>query len=328
MRITEYIEALLYRYECVVLPKFGAFLAKRIPARIDQTTNTFYPPKKAVSFNRQLQENDGLLTQHIAKVEGLSYDQALQKIYQFIQELRSALESGEQISIGTVGYFYAQADKILFQPSRKNNYLTEAFGTTSFVSSPISGLLQEEIISAPTETEKVIQNIEVTTKEAREGKVITLPAEKKNRPNYWKYAAIGVATIGLGGLLSLGWYSNQVKSYNEVVQQKAERQIESQVQQATFIMDDPLPIHTFRVNPPRAKGNYHIVAGAFRDKANAEKQLKKLKGEGYKPHYIGSNKYGLHQVVYESFANRAEAIQALNDIRENNPNAWLLAKAL
>ncbi len=327
MRITEYIEALLYRYECVVLPKFGAFLAKRIPARIDSTTNTFYPPEKAVSFNRQLQENDGLLTQYIARAEEISYDQAVQKIYQFVQELRNALDSGEQVSIGTVGYFYTQADKILFQPSRKNNYLTEAFGTTSFISKPILRA-QDGLITNPEETDEGLKNIEIFTEESVEQEVLTLNPKTKSRPNYWKYAAIGVVTIGLGGLLSLGWYSNQVKSYNKIAQQKAEQQIESQIQQATFILDEPLPLHTFKVNTPKAKGNYHIVAGAFREKANAEKQLKELKKKGFRPHYIGSNKYGLHQVVYESFTNRTEAIQALRNIRKNNPNAWILVKEL
>ena len=59
MQLETYISDLLYRYECVSVPGFGAFLTQRVSAKINDTTNTFYPPKKTVSFNEQIQKNDG-----------------------------------------------------------------------------------------------------------------------------------------------------------------------------------------------------------------------------------------------------------------------------
>ena len=46
MELETYISDLLYRYECVTIPEFGAFLTQRASATIDDATNTFYPPKK------------------------------------------------------------------------------------------------------------------------------------------------------------------------------------------------------------------------------------------------------------------------------------------
>ena len=66
MQLETYISDLLYRYECVVIPDFGAFLTQPVSARIDESNFTFYPPKKELSFNEQLKNNDGLLAKYIA----------------------------------------------------------------------------------------------------------------------------------------------------------------------------------------------------------------------------------------------------------------------
>ena len=62
---------------------------------------------------------------------------------------------------------------------------------------------------------------------------------------------------------------------------------------------------------------------------NAENKIKSLHEIGFRAHYLGENKYGLHQVAYASYYDRKEALQALRTIkRENNPDAWLFVKEL
>lgn len=329
MLITEHIESLLYRYDCVILPKFGAFLAQRVPAEINASTHTFYPPKKVISFNRQLRENDGLLANQLVKSEEITYALALQKIQFFVQSLNRALTTGEEVHIGTTGYFYAQADKILFQASQ-HNYLLDAFGTTHFTAKAI---LREEgkekaLLPQKTAAPSILEQKETLVDHESSQPRILGKSPQKHFASYWKYAAVGLVALGIGSTLTLGWYSNQVKAHNIAVQQKAERQIENRIQQATFIIDEPLPLHTFNINIPKASGDYHIVAGAFRDKSNAQKRIQQLKEEGYQPKYIGANQYGLHQVVYQSFSNRTEALDALRTIRKENQDAWLLIKTL
>ena len=77
MKIEKYISALLYRYQCVTVPGFGAFLTEIQSAQLNGNTNTFYPPKKMVSFNPHLKNNDGLLANHVALQEKISYDDAV-----------------------------------------------------------------------------------------------------------------------------------------------------------------------------------------------------------------------------------------------------------
>jgi len=51
MTIATYISDLLYRYECVILPGFGAFLSQKVSAEFNEKEQNFYPPKKQISFN-------------------------------------------------------------------------------------------------------------------------------------------------------------------------------------------------------------------------------------------------------------------------------------
>ena len=122
-------------------------------------------------------------------------------------------------------------------------------------------------------------------------------------------------------------YNNKVTEQNLAEQQKAENKLEQQIQQATFFIESPLP--AVQLNVVKQKGNYHLVAGAFRVQENAEKKVKELQSLGYKAKEIGVNKYGLHQVIYSSYETRSEALKSLKDIQRNhNSGAWLLIQEL
>lgn len=345
MDVTKYIKELLYRYECVVIPGFGAFLTRRKPARVHKTDRAFYPPRKILSFNRQLVENDGLLGNYISKAEGISYEQSLRKIHAFAQDLVEALGDHGEIRLDDIGSFYKRDGKILFQPALQVNYLTEAFGTSSFTPPVIerkttadapktraSGSVEQDGKGKRKQTPKT-EGREKTRKEpvpATADARIASKDEKagtKGRPGYWKYAAVGIIAIGIGGYLGANWYSNQVRTHNLAAEQKAKQQVDSKIQEANFVMDAPLPEVKLKVKAER--GRYHIVAGAFREKKNAEKKLEELKDTDFEPKYIGKNKFGLHQVIYDSYEDRKEALSVLRKIKEKkNPAAWLLVEEL
>ena len=54
MSLEKYIEELLYDYECVTVPDFGAFLTRSFPFEIDKINGRFNPPKKKLTFNSLL----------------------------------------------------------------------------------------------------------------------------------------------------------------------------------------------------------------------------------------------------------------------------------
>ena len=92
MQLTTYIADLLYRYECVIIPGFGAFLTRYQSAHIDEISNTFHPPSKIVSFNKQLQANDGLFANYVASVEKFSYETALREsLHNYIKLMENCI---------------------------------------------------------------------------------------------------------------------------------------------------------------------------------------------------------------------------------------------
>jgi len=316
MAVKDYIRDLLYRYECVIIPGFGAFIAHRKPAQIHTSTHAFYPPTKSISYNAQLNQSDGLLINYISKTENVSFEEAKQKINLFVEDLKKSLSENQEVSLDGIGVFNKTNDKVAFQPTRNTNYLLDAFGLVSFTSAEIT----REKPQFPNEKNQVEQ-------EENTGLIFTHKKKTSRRHAYLKYAAVGLLALGLSGVAGLNWYSNQVASHNLAVQEKAEAEFENKIQQATFSIPQPLPEIVFEVKAQ--PGNYHIVAGAFREKANAEEKMLELKEKGFPAREIGANKWGLYQVVYSSFKTRREALKNLYIIRKNdNENAWLLVQAL
>ncbi len=311
MQLETYISDLLYRYECVIIPEFGAFLTQRESARIDESTNAFYPPKKVLSFNEQIQKNDGLLVHYIADVEKIPFENALRKIQKRIKSLKSYLIQGETLTFDNIGDIRLSEDgKIQFEPSYHLNYLTDSFGLSHFVSPEVTREALKEEVEAVEEAVPLF---------------IT-PEKRKERP-YLRYAAIALIALTIGSLGVSKYYIDQIESHNELAQEQAYEQLENKIQEATFVIDNPLPAITLNVD--KQVGKYHIVAGAFRVEANSYKKVSQLRKLGYNARIIGVNRYGLHEVVYESYENRLESLQALRKIRrDHNRTAWLLVKDL
>jgi nucleoid DNA-binding protein len=312
MQLETYIRDLLYRYDCVTVPGFGAFLTNRVSAKMHETTHTFYPPKKVLSFNEQLQNNDGLLAHYIAETEKLPYTDAVEKISKQIKAIKAYLVEGETIQFENIGELKLNANgKMVFSPSNHINYLTDSFGLSHFSVSDITREVYKETVEAIEETAP-----------------IAFTPEKRRNTNWLKYAATAVILLGLGGFSGAFIYNNSIENHNQLAQEEANNQLDAKVQEATFVISNPLPAATLSLEK-KTTGNYHIVAGAFRVEANSDTKVEQLRAQGFEARKIGTNRYGLHEVVYSSFATREEAQSELNTIRrEHNSDAWLLIKEI
>ncbi len=309
MQLNQYISELLYRYECVVVPGLGAFLTHKVSAEIDAQTQVFSPPKKRLSFNEQLQQNDGILTNHIATSEKVSYKNALAKIAKQVAEIQHRLKQNETVSLKYVGDLSRHKTGALeFEPSYNLNYMTAAFGLSQFVSPEVKRDLPLRVVDAKEKT-------------------IILASRKRLTNAVIKYAAVAVILFGLVGFMVSNAYIQHIEKENIVAQEKARIALDNQIQEATFLVNTPLPAITIDIEKP--SGNYHIVAGAFRVKANSERKLRQLKRLGFNARLIGQNRFGLHQVVFESYKERRAAERALYNIkRTQDPAAWLLIKSV
>lgn len=311
MNIEPYIAQLLYRYQCVTVPGFGAFLTEIQSAQLIESSNSFFPPKKMISFNAYLKNNDGLLANHIAQSEKTSYEYAISAIQYEVFNWKKALQENGLFSIKNVGNFSLNADKnLIFTPYDQTNYLTNSFGLSAFVSPMVKRELFEQKIEALEEKE-----------------VIDFVPERRRTSAYLKYAAVFVLGLGLTGAIGYPIYQQQIANETILVESAVQKQVQNKIQEATFFIKNPIPAVTLTVK--EEKMSYHIMAGAFREERNAQKAFERLSDQGYKARRIPQNKYGLFPVLYGSYATFPEAEKAKQEIQKTvNPDAWILIESL
>jgi len=308
MTIAKYISDLLYRYECVIVPNFGGFVTNEISAQVNHYTHTFYAPSKQLTFNSNLKNNDGLLANYVASTENISYSKAVEVIEKEVLLWKSQLNS-EEIELENIGSFeLTKEGKLLFEPNNTINYLTSSFGLNSYVSPAVKRLTYKE----------KVRQLETVAP--------ILPSEEKTRktPAFIKYAATAAIVFALG---TVGWNQYQKFEYNKLIvkAEQQQQQVEKTIQEATFVIENPLPAITLNVT--KETFNYHVIAGAFREPENAKKKLQQLLNKGYNAKILGINKWNLTQVSYESFNSKNEAINSLNSIKKtDSEDAWLLVK--
>lgn len=131
--IDQHLGNLLYYHECVVVPNFGAFLTRYFPAEINSATHMMRPPSKRVAFNARVNENDGLLAKHIAAVDGVSYDKAIESIEISVRSWKKVLRAGKKVNLIGIGRLYMDSTgKLQFNPAHDINYDLHSYGLNIF----------------------------------------------------------------------------------------------------------------------------------------------------------------------------------------------------
>ncbi len=311
MKIEQYISQLLYRYQCVTVPGFGAFLTEIQPASLHESSNAFYPPKKLISFNSYLKNNDGLLANHIATAERTSYDAAVEAIQSEVGIWKNILEINEKFTLKNIGELSLNPERnVVFSPYEGLNYLTEAFGLSSFVSPVIKR-----------ETYK--QEVEILEDKAP----IAFTPEKRAGKNYLKYTAIVALALAVTGSIGFKLYQNHVEEQTFAVQSQVQKEVQNKIQEATFFIENPMPAVTMTVKEEDENLRYHVVAGVFTQEKNAQKAYEDLSNKGYKARRLPQNRRHLFPVISGSYATYHEAVEALTQIKAtDSPDAWLLTK--
>lgn len=319
--IERQIKKLLYRYDCVIIPNFGAFLARNEPSQYHENTRVFYPPHRSLNFNAQLMSDDGLLVNSISKAENISFDEAKKEVHLFVEDLNAFLKKEKKVTLSQLGTFEYTADHITkFYPDENNSLRTDTFGLTPIM-----------LNKARIESTESISNDSVA-----EPQVIDINDQDNNRKKglrkLYRYASVSLLALGLTGTISYTIIDKQDENKNDKIVNQADGNLRNKLKNADFELQNALPALTLKIDT-KAKyekqidKRFHIIAGAFRSKANALKKVELLQRKGFNSTILGQNSYKLHQVTFESFKSREKAIQSLKNIQSNEEeNAWLLVK--
>lgn len=357
MDISVYISELLYVHDCIVVPGFGGFIANYKPAEIHPILHTVYPPAKALSFNRNLSQNDGLLASHLAGKKRISLEAANGLISDWVSASHSLLRNNEVINLHKIGKLHADIEgNLQFEPDEQANYLKTSYGLKSLVAEPVLRGKQ----------------IEFTEKFSQETKRVA------NGRRTWNVAAIVLLLVTLAVLAQLTWMGVEVKGMKldeasvfgfvssifktpdpEVVPlpvNKPEQTVDT-AEQNTAVAADTLPltpdptitniveepsvvttnqetnstispsVEQYSNNYQNKPGHtYYVIIGAFTENDNVEAALKRLQAKYPDSVIITEKGTRLTKIGYAVGDNFRAAKAKLEEAQQEDPTYWLMTK--
>lgn len=329
MNIEHYISDLLYEYDCVIIPGLGGFIANYTPASINPVHHTFSPPCKALLFNINLKQNDGLLANRIVQDGMITYEEAMESIKSFVDHCKSSLKEGKSIRLINIGTLSVDNHRTLqFDQDKEHNYLHESYGLTSFVSLPI----QRHGINRGFEK-----------KNSR--RIVPSSGAKRVFPRTLKWAAFLALPLGaaiLFGITNFDKLRNLSVSYSGMLYpasssvsspvvspEKVKMNIQSSGSALTLNSNEsPAPdLRPARMVSHEASRLFGIIVGAFKIHENADKLVADLRQQGHDASIFDQTRTGLSRVSIQNFSNKDDALTALVIIRASEfPAAWLLEK--
>ena len=170
---------LLLHHDCVIIPSFGGFVSQNEKAKIDYDKGEITPPRKVIIFNNKLLKSDGLLINHFAQQNKLSYQESFDQIRNQINSWKSQLDSGNRIELNKIGTLHIdKSNKIRFIQDDFSNLLASSYGLSTF------------IFNTPKiETETKPKEKDLKPKENSKNKKQSNNTTEKKTVALWKYAA-------------------------------------------------------------------------------------------------------------------------------------------
>jgi hypothetical protein len=356
MKIDKHISELLYEYDCVIVPEFGGFVANYASAKIHPTQHTFTPPSKNIVFNKNLKNNDGLLANHIASIEKISYAEAIKFINIFASNVNAQLKKGEKVALDEIGSLYLDLERNIQFEHGNVNYLLDAYGLNHFHSPQIK-------------RDNIGKRLEKEFKDRA-----AIPAEKK-KINIKRYVALAILIPFIFGLIWIPLKTDLLKNINnsginpfsskdisknsvaenvtvnapkmETAETKPISNSNDTSNYIQFYFKDSTaqPITTIDKIESKTSGivkadstsvavnnmnsdlylKFHLVTGCFQIHDNADKFVQDLKNQHITASIIGKRN-GLYVVSAGEYATRKEAFIQLMQLKKNQPDAWLLKK--
>ena len=331
MDLVKEIEQLLYFHECVTIPDFGSFLVSKTKAKVDFKKGKFLSPKRKISFNALIKQNDGVLAKYISSNLNISYQNALEVIDKRIKKWSENIKV-DTLIFKNIGEFYLNTEnKICFQAYNTKNFSYNFFGLEDFRRLPINEIDLNTIINKETNTKNIIMN-----NDKKEN--LAFEPESKDPAKKGRFKLVAIIT-SLIVLSVIGYYFGNDYIQNERIRSTeiAQKKIKNTVQKATYDIGSIASLElNIKANIETVEDDvdlveqgdfYSVIAGSFRDERNAEKLLKKLKSEGFDASFAKNSSSGLFRIAYGRLETKREAYQLLNFVKFTlELDAWYLVE--
>jgi hypothetical protein len=317
--ITAFIRELLFGHDCVIVPGFGGFIGNYTPAQIDRSSDTFYPPVKQISFNRNLNHNDGLLVGKISSTLNINYGDARTIAEKFVADLRKKLENGERIVFDNIGSFINNHEgNVQFEPDRSVNYHLDSFGLESFQCIPLEGYDVRKRIVKHIEKDPV-RHISTRKILWRAAVIVPLLSVIVAVPLMTDIFKPKVEASTMNPLVA------EEFEHNRAAIEKTEKLTVEIAPEISAKADEVVTVKEVEKNIGSASGRFQLITGSFKSRENAQKQVKMLEEEGFSPEIVSSTS-GFFRVSAITCNDIESAESKKDSLAGKFPGAWIIRK--
>ncbi|MCB0483454.1 MAG: SPOR domain-containing protein [Flavobacteriales bacterium] len=352
-QLTTILIRLLRERDFVALPGIGTLIAARVPSRLDQVRSLLFPPAKSITFNPDIQRNDGLLVDAIAETFKISLNDGQVLWEKWKTRLLQDIHDNGRLEIKGLGTFTFANKVIGFMADEfGENLLSESYGLRPIVATPVSKV--RRMVKPPTTKSVVHSPARWWPKVAAALLFIPLSFYL-----FWVFSSTElVRSSGNFQISDLNPFAEKicaryhpeagVYTYASSIENEEKLLLtdSGSVVHINFLRDidargfwvrlcaDFVPADTTRVDMKvpsgtelkMAAGSFHIVMGCFSVPENAHRYIAELQKKGYSAILLDTFKT-LHRVVVSGFVTREAAITALGQIKATEqPDAWLVRK--
>lgn len=350
----ESIQQLLIQEHCVVIPNFGAFVLRDSNSTINSFTKELKPQHSNVYFNRDITQDDGLLSNQLKDTMGLSFKEAATYIQNCIVEIKESVNDKKMCNLSPLGNFFKNAEgEIFFIGNNNLNLNTHTFGLKPIKwSIQMSEVPKQIPIIETIESKEVINDVIVI--EISEEEQST--KETKHRNNkFWNVAAnVALITFSLGILYMNSIFlksafsngSTELASNIPVVS-KVEKEKElsessimivngeivqlDQNNRAIDVKDEKAvnqpSIDEIRMDIAHGKGKYFVVGGSYITEDAAKIECRQWNKLNQKATFIKVKGSTLLKVVIKRFESGKDASHFVETMK-NLPNNTISVQEL
>lgn len=321
MDITAHIRELLFGHDCVIVPGFGGFIGNHSPARVDKSTGTFFPPVKQISFNRNLNHNDGLLIGKISGSSDLNYRDARNLVDEFVSELRIKLNKGDKVVFDNIGTFLNnQEGSVQFEPDRNANYYLGSYGLEPFQCFPLEGYdVRKQIVRHI--SKEPVKRASMRKIMWRAAVIIPLVAVLIAVPLKTEFFKTKVEASTLNPLVTAEFEHNKNAVDADL---KADN---AKTEEISTAVTEPVAETAAPAVVPAASDNnmYYLITGSFKSRENADLQAGMLKSEGFEPEVVAASN-GFYRVSAMLCNDLVVAKSKKDSISKKFPGSWISRK--
>lgn len=323
-KLERHISQLIARHNCVIIPGLGAFLAHNIPASYNSEEQIFMPPHRTLGFNSQVTMNDALLVSDYMTAESITYEKAVQAVQNDVRSLRRLLSTKGEVRFGELGTFTMNIKgEVAFTPNANSIDDPENYGFAP-LSIPLLSQCKEETIIIPIKRREIGKYIATAAAIILTFLFVT-PISDKAFKNEMQASITDFAT------------SEQISMMQQLT--TAPMHVESdatvEICPVEFSSTENIPVKEEVIAPVTevtvenikeeytTTTSFYIIVASSPNEDNAKLAITELMAKKVADYTVV--KCGKrHRIAINSFATVNDAQEALPEVQQTFPDAWVL----